>query len=113
MPFVKGDKNINRAGRIKKQDKPREIRNAELLNLLRKIKPHVSKAIMTAAVVMDDNRVNAAGKLKAAQIILSNYRDIVLDLYDGEEPEEGVEAPQQEAGHVFSLRVIDNEEDLD
>lgn len=110
MPFVKGDKNINRQGRIKKLKNPRDIRNAELLNILRKVKPHVSKAIMTAAEIMGDNRAPAASKLKAAQLLLANYRDLVLDLYDGDEPEDGVEEVQQESGHIFSLRVVDSEE---
>lgn len=109
MPFVKGDKNINRQGRIKKLKNPRDIRNAELLSILRKVKPHVSKAIMTAADIMGDNRAPTASKLKAAQLLLASYRDLVIDLYDGEEPEEGIEEIQEQSGHVFSLRVVNEE----
>lgn len=110
IPFKKNDPNINRQGRIKKLKNPRDIRNAELLNILRKVKPHVSKAIMTAADIMGDSRAPTASKLKAAQLLLANYRDLVLDLYDGDEPEDGVEEVQQESGHIFSLRVVDSEE---
>jgi hypothetical protein len=116
MAFVKGDPNINRKGRIKKLKNPRDIRNAELLNVLRKIKPHVSKAIVTAADIMQDARAPTASKLKAAQLLLANYRDLVLDLYDGEEPEEGIEEIQEqstEPAKVFSLRMLPDDSDDD
>jgi hypothetical protein len=110
------DPNINRKGRIKKLKNPRDIRNAELLNVLRKIKPHVSKAIVTAADIMQDARAPTASKLKAAQLLLANYRDLVLDLYDGEEPEEGIEEIQEqstEPAKVFSLRMLPDDSDDD
>ena len=116
MPFVPGDPRINRKGRIKKLKNPRDIRNAELLNVLRKIKPHVSKAIVTAADIMQDARAPTASKLKAAQLLLANYRDLVLDLYDGEEPEEGIEEIQEqstEPAKVFSLRMLPDDSDDD
>ena len=78
--------------------------------LLRKIKPHIAEAIMQAASIMKNEKAADQNKLKAATILLDNYRRLTLDLYDVENQEdEGTEIQQQNAP-VFSLRMIDGNE---
>lgn len=120
MPFKKAsenggvvDKNINTAGRKSKKDKksPRQLRNSELENLLRKIKPHVSKSVMVAVKIMDkEEDVTDASKLKAATIILDLYKNTVQSLYDGAEPDEDENLEELNSAPVFSLTVVDNSE---
>lgn len=111
MPFKPGDININRAGRIrpKTELKPSEIRSQELLSLLRKIKPHMSKAIMTAAEIMNKEEAAEASRLRACTILLDAYRDLLQDVYDDDSQD--VEEIQESAKPVFSLRMIDKSED--
>lgn len=114
MTFKKGSSG-NPNGRPKKEsifDKPtnRELKERELVMLLRKIKPHVAEAIMQAANIMKNQEASHQNQLKAATILLDNYRRLTLDMYDGEEQAEeaGVEVQQQNAA-VFSLKVVNEE----
>lgn len=114
MAFVKGQSG-NPNGRPKKEsifDKPtnRELKERELVMLLRKIKPHVAEAIMQAANIMKNDEASHQNQLKAATILLDNYRRLTLDMYDGEEQadEAGVEVQQNNAA-VFSLKVVNEE----
>jgi hypothetical protein len=113
MPFVAGDKNINREGRIdKKRDKltNRDLKERELLMLLRKIKPHVAESILTAAKIMKNEKSSEGGKLRAAVILLDNYRKLSLDLYGGEEEADNDATEVQEENNtpMLSLRVLDS-----
>jgi hypothetical protein len=111
MPFDPGDKNINRKGRppskLGKKTTNRELKERELTMLLRKIKPHVAAAILEASRILNNTEAQHHNKLKAATIILDNYRRLALDLYAGEEiaEEEGTEV-QKETQPTFSLKVI-------
>lgn len=112
MPFVKGDPNINRDGRRPKKDKksPRQIRNGELESLLRKIKPHVSKSIMTAVNIMDRvEDTTDASKLKAATIILDLYKETVIKLYDGQEPDTDEDLEEVDSNKPFQVFSFDTE----
>jgi hypothetical protein len=103
----KVDPNINNKGRIKgiKDKSRREIKDQELLSLLRKIKPHLSESIMVAASIMKNKEAAHANQLKAAVILLGAYRELVKDAYSGgDEEETGTEV--QEQNPVFSLTVI-------
>jgi hypothetical protein len=114
MTFRKGESG-NYAGRPKNQsllDKPtnRSLKERELITLLRKIKPQIADAIITAAAIMKNDEASHQNQLKAATILLDNYRRLVLDVYDGEEvaDKEGTEIQQQNAP-VFSLKVVGEE----
>ena len=117
--FRGGDSNINRSGRPKgiksKQPTNRELRERELLMLLRKIKPHVAEAVMQSARVLKNPEATHMNQLKAATILLDAYRKLTLDLYDGADDEEEATAVIQEqnppSGAVFSLRMIGGDED--
>jgi hypothetical protein len=112
--FIKGQSG-NLAGRPKKPhvlDKPtnRDLKERELVMLLRKIKPHIAEAIVQAASIMKNSEASHQNQLKAATILLDNYRRLTLDMYDGEDvaEDEGTEVQQNNAP-VFSLRVINEE----
>lgn len=101
------DAAINVQGRIRgiKEKSRREIRSGELLSLIRKIKPHLSESIMTAATIMKDKTAAHANQLKAAVILLNAYKELVNDLYaGGDEDEEGQEI--QPNMPSFSLHVL-------
>lgn len=111
MTFKAGQSG-NPNGRPKTQsllDKPtnRSLKERELITLLRKIKPQIADAIITAAAIMKNDEASHQNQLKAATILLDNYRRLVLDVYDGEEvaDKEGTEIQQQNAP-VFSLKMV-------
>jgi len=112
-PWDRGGPSPNPNGRPRSRlDAPgrltnRQLKERELLMLLRKIKPNVAEAIATAAKIMRNEKVGGQTQLKAASILLENYRRLALDLYDNEEPEaEGQEIQQQNTGPVFSLTMV-------
>lgn len=112
MPFVKDDPRINRKGRAlgtsNKAMSKRDIKERELISLVRKVKPHVATAIARAVAIMGNEEAAHANQLKAAVLILQQYRDLVKDIYDVEDmEEEGTEI--QPAAPVFSLRMINND----
>lgn len=105
---------INKKGRpaAPKGEKPtnRELRERELLMLLRKIKPHVADSVMQAAKIMKNNDASHANVLKACTILMDAYRRLTLDLYEGDDPDaEGTEIQEQNNMPVFSLKVLNNE----
>lgn len=105
------DPNINTAGKIKpnREKSRREIKNQELLSILRKLKPHLSESIMTAATIMKNKDAGAANQLKAAVILLNAYKELVGDVYSGgDEDETGIEV--QPNAPSFSLHVIPQKE---
>ena len=108
------DSAINVQGRIRgiKEKSRREIRNAELLSIIRKVKPHLSDSITTAATIMRNKESGAGNQLKAAVILLNAYKELVNDLYaGGDEDEEGVEV--QSNTPTFSLRMINEDKPED
>lgn len=115
MPFVKGDKNINRAGRtpksLEKKKSNRELKEQELLLLLRKFRPHVAESIMTAVNIMKNKESADVNRLKSVTIVLDTYRKLVMDLYDGEDVADDEGQEVQDSSAVFSLRVLDNSEE--
>lgn len=114
MPYQAGSEwKGNAKGRPTAADKAkkftkRQLRERELLMVLRKIRPHVADSIVAAASIMKNKDAQDSNKLKAATILLDNYRRLVLDLYDGNDEDEGAEV-QQENRPLFSLKVVDTE----
>lgn len=108
--FRGGNDAINRNGRKPSDGTKltnRQLRERELLMLLRKIKPHVAESIVQASKIMKDSTANHANQLKAATLLLDAYRKLTLDLYDGAEiaDEEGTEIQEQNSP-AFSLKMI-------
>lgn len=105
------DSNINTQGRLKPEKviTKRSIREKELLSLLRKIKPHLSDSIMTAASIMKNKEASHMNQLKACTVLLGAYKDLINDVYNGEDPEEEGTEVQPQNGPVFSLRMINTE----
>lgn len=88
----------------------RELRSQALMELIRKFKPHVSKSIMSAVNIIDDNEANDANKLKASALIIGTYKDLLKDVYDHRYDTEENEEIQANNGPVFSLKMIDPDE---
>jgi hypothetical protein len=118
MPFVSKENNggevdpkINTKGRIDqlagtKKPTNRQLREREMLSLLRKLKPLVADSINTAAKIMKSEQAADVNKLKAATILLENYKEMVEELYDKDYDDEGAEEIQQANVPVFSLKVV-------
>jgi hypothetical protein len=90
----------------------KEIREKEFLLLLRKLKPHISSAIGTAVKIMQNENSSEANRLKAAALILQNYKEIMKDAYDPTYDTQEAEEINQESVPVFSLKMI-NAEDVE
>lgn len=105
------DPRINRLGTIKpnKEKSRRTLREEQLISLLRKIKPHLSESITTAATIMRNREASHQNQLKAAVILLNAYKELVNDVYDGDEEEIGTEI--QPNTPTFSLRMINTEKE--
>jgi len=113
MPFIKGQSG-NYEGRPKEDksvfDKPtnRDLKERELIMLLRKIKPHIADAIIQAAKIMKNEEAGHHNQLKAATILLDNYRKLTMDVYDGEDiaGNTGKQVQENNPKPAFSLTVL-------
>ena len=106
------DPNIKVGPREPKKMTKRAIKDRELMSILRRVKPHLSDAIMTAANIMKNEEANDSNKLRAAVILLDAYRQLTTDIYAGKDQDEGEGTevqPQQEKTVAFSLRVVNQE----
>lgn len=119
MPFVSKEKlngqvdpNINTQGRIKgaKRMTNRELREREFMSLLRKLKPLVADSISTAAKIMKNAEATDQNKLKAAVILLDNYKSMVGNVYEGKYDEDEADEIQQPNVPMFSLKVVGGDE---
>jgi hypothetical protein len=104
------DPNVNRMGRIKREDKPtnRELKDRYLVELLRKLRPLQAMSISTASKIMGNDVATDQNKLKAAAMILTLYKDLVKDAYgrDEETEEDSVEPIQETNRPAFSLVML-------
>lgn len=114
-PFWNKGVSGNVAGRPKVLNKDKktnkEIRSAELLALTRKLKPHVSKAIMAAVNILENKEAVDSSKLKASALILATYKELIKDTFHKDYDLDEGEEIQQNNAPVFSLRVLSNKED--
>lgn len=112
----------NNAGRPKEEDRKkvtrRSLRDKELMQLARKLRPHQSAAIMEAVRIMGNKEATDANKLKAVAFLSDTYRKLIVDIYEGEPEEDDkgqvvvaeekpVEVqPQVDNRPMFSLRML-------
>lgn len=115
MAFQKGDPRINRKGRIDKKEvveekvsTNRSERERELSMLLRKLKPHVADAVMTAAKIMKNEAAVEHNRLRAATILLEAYRTLTLDVYNpkNDQFDDQGEDGSEDTAPTFSLKVV-------
>ena len=107
---------INTAGRPKRDPNAekktnRELRSEEFMSLVRRFRPHLSKAIKAAVEVIDNEKAADQNKLKASALIISTYRDLISQLYDYRYDDEEGEEVQSNSAPVFSLRMISGDEE--
>lgn len=112
---------INRSGRPKKSEQDekerktnRQLRQDALLSLVRKFSGIQTKAIQAAVKVLDNENSNDASKLRAAALIIETHRALLKDLYDyryDDEPAESISEDPPALAPVFSLRMLEDEED--
>ena len=113
---------INKAGRPKEEDRKkvtrRSLRDKELMQLARKLRPHQSAAIMEAVRIMGNKEATDANKLKAVAFLSDTYRKLITEIYEGEpeddssgkadEPTEIQPQIQVEVPPVAPVKVVDN-----
>jgi hypothetical protein len=110
------DPKINLNGRPKGDGKKltnREVREREFLSLLRKLKPLVAQSISTACKIMGNEEASHMNRLKAATIILSEYKSALENTYNENYDEAEAEEVQPTGkGAVFSLKMISNNDEI-
>lgn len=114
--WYSGMPSANPNGRSKVLDKDKKSnktrRSESFLELVRKFRPHLSKAVMTAVNIMGDDKASESGRLRASALIIQTYRELVRDLYDAKYDDEEAEAIQETDNRpVFSLKVIGSEQE--
>lgn len=111
------DENINLNGRVDgKKAAPltnKEVRNRELISLLRKLKPHLSESIKTAVNIMQSKDSTDMNKLKAATIILAEYKSNLESVYNERYDEaEAEEVQPANKATIFSLTMVKNDKEV-
>ena len=102
------DPNISTKGRPREDRKltRRELLEKEEMAVLRKIRPHISQAVLVAAKIMNDPKAAEAPRLKACTIILDNYKELYRAVYNGDGDEDGEEIQTNQPKTVFSLHML-------
>ena len=108
---VKGNPNIGKTRYFPEKMSNRQLRERELMGLLRKLKPHVADSIMAAVKIMKNQEAAHANQLKAATIILQQYKDTMLEVYDKDYDEDGAEEIMQDNSPVFSLKIVNGSDE--
>lgn len=117
--FEPGDPRINRSGRPKldpnalpQRKTNRKLREAALMELVRKFRPLQTKAIQAAVKILDDERGTEASKLKAAALIIGTYKDLIKEVYDYRYDLEDAEEinKEEEPKPKFSLKMVNTGE---
>lgn len=107
------DSRINVAGRPKVERKVsrREKKDKELEGLMRKLRPHLAASIGVISDVMKGEKTSDTNKLKAAALVIAEYRKLTLDVWGNDEDSEGSgevieEQEDQDMAPVFSLKIV-------
>ena len=87
----------------------RQIREKELLNLCRKFKPHLTKAVKTFTDILENPDSSETNKLKAAVFITQFYKEIIKDTFDYRYDNDQGKDVQEDNKPVFSLKMIEPE----
>jgi hypothetical protein len=107
----KNGESPNPAGRPKGLNKEKktnkEIRSSELLMLTRRLKPHLSKAIMSAVDILDNKESAESSKLRASALIIQTYRELIKDVYDRFYDDEEGEEVQKQSAPILSFKMIE------
>jgi hypothetical protein len=88
----------------------RQIRERELLNLCRKIKPYQTKAIQTLIKILDNPDSSEQNKIKAAVFITQFYKDLLKDTFDYRYDDDQGKEVDEKKEPVFSLKMINPDE---
>lgn len=109
--FRGGKDNINLKGRSKNVEKKsnKELRMSAMLQLTRMLRPHLGKAVMTAAKIVDNSESTDQNKLKAAAFLVGLYKDVLKECYDYRYDNDEGEKIQEDNTPVFSLKVINQD----
>ena len=103
------DPNIYNGPKTMPQDLPkltnRELRNKEFMSLLRRLKPHLRKAVNTAIQIMDNDAAPFSVRLAASKFIVDLNKSTLNDLYSDKYDDEAGEAVQEDAPK-FSLVML-------
>jgi hypothetical protein len=105
---VKGNPDFGKKRYIPEKPTNRYLRERELMGLLRKLKPHVAEAIMAAVNIMKNKEAAHANQLKAATILLDQYKQTMKEVYDKDYDEEEAEEVQQQQTPLFSLKLVND-----
>jgi hypothetical protein len=108
-------KSGNLAGRPRVLDKDKknnkQLRSDEFMSLVRKFKPHMSRAVMTAVEIMENKESSEAGRLRASALLIQTYKELVAQLYDYRYDSDEGEEIQQNNAPIFSLRMVGGKEE--
>ena len=111
--FNGGPMAINTKGRPKNIEKKnnKQLRMSAMLQLVRQLRPHLSKSIMAASRILDSQDSKDSDKLKAASFLVGMYKDALKDAYDARyDIEEGESINKQlDITPMFSLTVLPEE----
>lgn len=88
----------------------RAARADEFLMLVRKFRPHLTKAVQAAVGILDNKEANDQNKLRASALIISTYKDLISSLYDKAYDEDEAQDIQEKNATVFSLKMIGTDE---
>ena len=108
-------KSANPAGRPRvlnpEKKTNKSLRNDQFLQLVRKFKPHLSRAIMTAVEIMENKNSSEAGRLWSSALIIQTYKELVKDLYDYRYDADEWEEIQEQNKPAFTLHMIQPEKE--
>jgi hypothetical protein len=82
----------------------RSHHQSELVSLLRKLKPNLSAAVIRTSAIVNNPSSKDADAIAAARLIISTYRELLDDLYEGEALKDEPSVPIQNAPR-FRLTV--------